>query len=320
MPKGVFSQLQGGDFTVGQSLVAHAGIKAVGFTGSLGGGRALFDIATRRAEPIPFYGELGSNNPVFLLPDVMSAKAAAIGEAWAQSLVMGVGQFCTNPGVIVTLAGSESDAFKAKAIETLKEVAPQAMLTSRIAKCYHDITTQLAQNSDLECLLAEQSNDNIFFATPGVFQVDAKTWLSNSALSEEIFGPGAIIVECVDMNEMINVAQQFCGQLTATLHMQDSDNGIAAQLVNILEEKAGRVLVNGFPTGVEVCHSMVHGGPYPASTSASTTSVGSLAIQRFVRPVSYQNMPDAILPAALQNKNPLSIHRLLDGQLSDQEI
>lgn len=320
MPKGVFSQLQGGDNSVGQSLVAHHGIKAVGFTGSLGGGRALYDIAVSRDQPIPFYGELGSNNPVFLLPEAMKDRAAAIGEAWAQSLVMGVGQFCTNPGVIITLKGDAATAFTAKAIDVLTDVAAQPMLTSRIAKCYHDITKQHVENDKIACLLEAYSSDNLFYAMPGVFKVAGQTWLANEDLSEEIFGPSAIIVECDDITEMLSVASSFCGQLTATLQMNDADASIASQLVAILEEKAGRVLVNGFPTGVEVCHSMVHGGPYPASTDARSTSVGSLAIERFIRPISYQNLPDAMLPPALQNANPLGLNRLVDGHWNNAAL
>ncbi len=313
MPAGVFSQIQGGNRSVGSSLVGHAGIKAVGFTGSLGGGRALYDIAVSRPEPIPFYGELGSNNPVFLLPNVMAEKASSVGEAWAQSLTMGVGQFCTNPGVIVTLAGDASESFKNAAVGALNDVDAQPMLTCRIAESYHGINKQHGSNDALTCLLQPRESENFFFATPGVYVCTAETWLDNAELSEEIFGPAAIVVECQSEDEMKAVAASFCGQLTATVHMNDADTGLAGELTPVLGEMAGRVLVNGFPTGVEVCHSMVHGGPYPASTNAQTTSVGSLAIGRFVRPVSYQNVPNTILPAALKDENPLDISRLIDG-------
>lgn len=313
MPAGVFSQLQGGNRSVGSSLVAHPGIKAVGFTGSLGGGRALYDIAVSRPEPIPFYGELGSNNPVFLLPEVMAEKAAFLGEAWAQSLTMGVGQFCTNPGVVVTLVGEATESFKSAATSALKDTPPQPMLTSRIADAYHDITNQHSANNQLTCLMQPQESENSFCATPGVYVCSAQVWLENEGLSEEIFGPCAIVVECRSFEEMKLVAAAFCGQLTATLHMNKADTKLASILTPMLGEKAGRVLVNGFPTGVEVCHSMIHGGPYPASTNSQTTSVGTLAIGRFVRPVSYQGAPNSILPEALKNENPLGIRRLVDG-------
>jgi 2,5-dioxopentanoate dehydrogenase len=320
MPNGVFSQLQGGNFSVGQSLVAHPDIKAVGFTGSLGGGRALFNIAVNRAQPIPFYGELGSNNPVFLLREAMKLRAKSIGEAWAQSLTMGVGQFCTNPGVIVALKGAETDTFITNALNVLEGVIAQPMLTSRIAKCYQDITQLHAQNDQVTCLLEPKQSDNAFYARPGVFKVDAKAWLNYPDLSEEIFGPSAFIVECANETEVLSVASAFNGQLTATLQMNDEDKEVAAQLIAIMEEKAGRVLINAYPTGVEVCHSMVHGGPYPASTDVKSTSVGSLAIERFIRPISYQGLPDSLLPPALQNANPLSINRLVDGKWKNSAL
>ncbi|MEH6633069.1 MAG: aldehyde dehydrogenase (NADP(+)) [Halopseudomonas aestusnigri] len=320
MPSGVFSMVQGGDRSVGQSLVAHPFVKAVGFTGSLGGGRALYDIATSRPEPIPFYGELGSNNPVFLLPNVMAEKASDIAEGWAGSLTMGVGQFCTNPGVIVALSSDSLEEFKQKAVSLLKETPASAMLTDRIAKAYHQVTVSHRNDNRLDCLLAPQPQDNPFCATPGVFSTNFKAWSENKDLAEEIFGPAAIIIECETEAEMVEVADNFLGQLTTTIHMNNDDVKIASALMPHLEKNSGRVLVNGFPTGVEVCHSMVHGGPYPASTDARSTSVGSLAIERFIRPISYQNLPDSLLPQALQNANPLGIKRLVDGDLTNSTV
>lgn len=320
IPAGVFSMVQGGDRSVGQSLVAHPAIKAVGFTGSLGGGRALFDIAVSRPEPIPFYGELGSNNPVFLMPEAMSEKAEALAEGWAGSLTMGVGQFCTNPGVIVALKGDDFDNFKAKAVSILHEAAATPMLTDRIAQAYHQTTQSHNKDNRLTCLLASVEGDNPFCATPGIYATDFATWQNNRDLAEEIFGPAAIIIECADLSEMEAVIAGFVGQLTGTIHMVDADTEAAAKLMPHLERNCGRVLINGFPTGVEVCHSMVHGGPYPASTDPRSTSVGSLAIERFVRPISYQNMPDALLPDALKRTNPLNIARLVDGKDNNESI
>ncbi|MCL6415111.1 aldehyde dehydrogenase (NADP(+)) [Aestuariirhabdus sp. Z084] len=313
LPAGVFSLLQGNSHSLGAALVSHPGIKAVGFTGSLAGGRALYDLATRRKEPIPFFGELGSINPVFLLPHNLSHKASAIGEAWAQSLTLGVGQFCTNPGVIVTLAGDNYDTFKNRAVETLKQTSAQPMLTEQIAGHYYSGISQLNKNPNLRCLLAPQDSVGSCFSAPALFECDATNWLTDPTLQDETFGPCAIIVVCQSVDQMLQVATGLSGQLTATLHMAPEDNDEAQSLIPLLSEKAGRVLINSFPTGVEVCHSMVHGGPYPASTNAQSTSVGTLAIRRFLRPVCYQDVPDKLLPPALQNSNPLNITRLIDG-------
>ncbi len=320
LPSGVFNQIQGGGFDVGQRLVAHEGIKAVGFTGSLKGGRALFDIAVSRDHPIPFYGELGSNNPMFLLPSSLASNAATIGANWANSLTMGVGQFCTNPGVIFALEGDDLETFKSAALEVLSGIAAQPMLTAGIAANYNATLKSFIEAQKITCLLNAQASESEFHVTPAVLETDAQTWLQNKELSEEIFGPAAIIVKCSTPDEFEALAKSLLGQLTATLHLENGDLALANQLRPLLEDKSGRVLVNSFPTGVEVCHSMVHGGPYPASTDVKTTSVGSLAIERFIRPVSYQDMPNELLPVALQNENPLSITRLINGQYSADKI
>ncbi len=320
MPAGVFSMIQGGDLNIGQALVAHPQITAIGFTGSLGGGRALFDIATSRPEPIPFYGELGSNNPVFIMQNALNEKAKEIATAWAASLTMGVGQFCTNPGVIVALKGNALDDFKQTAIEILQQSTPSPMLTDRIATAYHKITKSHNDDDRLNCLLAAVDNDNPFCASPAIYSVSYDIWRDNKDLNEEVFGPTAIIIECQNQEEMLEISRNLIGQLTTTVHMVKADTKAVSNIMPHLEKKSGRILINGFPTGVEVCHSMVHGGPYPASTDMRSTSVGSLAIERFVRPISYQNIPDELLPLALQNKNPLGISRLVDGQLNDKAI
>ena len=280
----------------------------------------MFDLAVSRPEPIPFYGELGSINPVFLLCEAMTNRVDSIAENWVQSLTMGVGQFCTNPGVVVLLGGEHCERFKSAALKASEAVSGQPLLTRRIAKSYQAQTDGLADNSELNCLLAASDQIQDFQASPCIFNTDAATWLEKEALSEEVFGPCGIVVECANVEEMVSVADALRGQLTATIQLDDGDEALASRLVRILEEKAGRVLMNGFPTGVEVCHSMVHGGPYPASTDVRSTSVGSLAIQRFVRPVSYQSFPDALLPLALQNANTLGINRLVDGQNTSSAI
>ena len=295
MPKGTFSLMQGGNRQVGQALVQHPLIKAVGFTGSLAGGRALFDLCAQRPEPIPFFGELGSVNPMFLLPEAVAARGAAIGEGWAGSLTMGAGQFCTNPGIAILLDGPEADAFTSAAKDALAGTGPQVMLTDGIAKAYRDGRDRVAASKGVQEVLTSTCDQRN--ATPYLFETDGTTWLENEELGEEVFGPLGLVVRVADMDQMKQVASSLRGQLTCTLHMDDGDAGAARALLPILERKAGRLLANGFPTGVEVSDSMVHGGPYPASTNFGATSVGTLSIRRFLRPVCYQNLPESVLPA-----------------------
>ncbi|WP_050604402.1 aldehyde dehydrogenase (NADP(+)) [Ruegeria sp. 6PALISEP08] len=291
---GVFSLIQGGDRAVGSALVQHPLIKAVGFTGSLAGGRALFDLCAARPEPIPFFGELGSVNPMFILDAALANRGEDMAKGWAGSLTMGAGQFCTNPGVAVMLAGEAADRFADVAQAALAEVPAQTMLTDGIADAYRAGQTRIAASAGVQEVLTSVCDQRS--ASPYLYRTDAKTWLSNEALAEEVFGPLGVIVTAETSEEMQAVARSLQGQLTCTLHMDDADLDTARSLMPILERKAGRVLANGFPTGVEVCDSMVHGGPYPASTNFGATSVGTLSIRRFLRPVCYQNLPDALLP------------------------
>lgn len=297
MPKGVFSLVQGGKRDVGQALVQHPLINAVGFTGSLGGGRALFDLCAQRAVPIPFFGELGSVNPMFLLPGAIKARGDALGTGWAGSLTMGAGQFCTNPGVAVVEAGSEGDAFVAAAAAALKGVAAQCMLTDGIAQAYEEGKSRFLGRPGVRPVLVSDSEGRN--ALPNLFETDAADYLRDHALGEEVFGPLGLVVRVSGAEEMEALARGFDGQLTVTLHMDEDDTALAQRILPVFERKAGRVLVNGFPTGVEVCDAMVHGGPYPASTNFGATSVGTLSIRRFLRPVSYQNLPAALLPGDL---------------------
>lgn len=297
MPKGVFSLVQGGNRRVGEALVQHPRIKAVGFTGSLGGGRALFDLCAQRPEPIPFFGELGAVNPMFMLPQAIARRGAELGRGWAGSLAMGAGQFCTNPGIAVVIAGPEADAFVEAARAALSETGAQVMLTDGIAQAYSKGAAVIGEQAGVQTLITSMCDRRE--AKPFLFRVQAEDWLGNHALSEEVFGPLGLVVVARDADEMDRVARSFVGQLTTTLHMDDDDAALARRLLPVLERMAGRVLANGFPTGVEVCDAMVHGGPYPASTNFGATSVGTLSIRRFLRPVCYQNLPEAILPADL---------------------
>lgn len=295
---GVFSLVQGGHREVGTALVQHPLIKAIGFTGSLGGGRALFDLCAQRPEPIPFFGELGSVNPMFMLPEAMAARGEAIAKGWVGSLTMGAGQFCTNPGIVVLIAGETAEAFTRAAEQALSAVGPQTMLTEGMANAYRSGATKIAAVDGVRAVLT--STCDLRNATPYLFATTGKDWLANHALGEEVFGPLGMIVTVSDADEMLAVARSLAGQLTTSLHLEAGDAALAARLLPILERKAGRLLANGFPTGVEVADAMVHGGPYPASTNFGATSVGTMAIRRFLRPVCYQDIPVALLPEDLR--------------------
>lgn len=298
MHPGVFSLVQGGNaLEVGTALVQHPLIKAVGFTGSLAGGRALFDLCAARPEPIPFFGELGSINPVFMLSQAAAHRAADIGRGWAASLTMGAGQFCTNPGVILMVDNSDADIFIQAAAQTLTDIDVQTMLTDGIADAYRRGVKTVQSSENVEQIFSENCAGRT--ATPNLFTTTGDVWLSNKELGEEVFGPLGIIVKVKDFKQMCDIALDFAGQLTCTLQMDEGDISDAQKLLPILERKAGRILTNGFPTGVEVCETMVHGGPYPASTNFGATSVGTMAIRRFLRPVCYQNFPASLLPSEL---------------------
>ena len=294
VPAGTFSLIQGGRRNVGEALVQHPLIQAVGFTGSLGGGRALFDLCARRPVPIPFFGELGSVNPMFLLPAALAARGAEIARGWAGSLTLGAGQFCTNPGVAVAIDGPGADAFAAAAKAAVGEVGAQTMLTDGIAEAYRAGRDRVAAGRGVREVLTTMCD--LRNATPYLYEVAADDWLADHALGEEVFGPLGLIVRARDAGQMQAVARALDGQLTCTLHLDEADTELAQSLMPVLVRKAGRVLANGFPTGVEVCDAMVHGGPYPASTNFGHTSVGTLAIRRWLRPVCYQAMPEALMP------------------------
>ena len=298
MPPGVFSLVQGGNRTVGETLVQHPLIRAVGFTGSLAGGRAMFNLCASRPNPIPFFGELGSVNPMFLLPEAMAVRAVSIAQGWAASMTMGAGQFCTKPGIAVVIGGPDADTFAAAASAALAPVAAQVMLTDGMATAYRQGRDRIATAHGVRALHTAASDQRT--TLPNLFEVSGDDWLANHALGEEVFGPLGLIVRVRDVDQMKVVAAAIEGQLTATLHLDEADHPLAAALLPVLERKAGRILANGFPTGVEVCDAMVHGGPYPASTNFGATSVGTLSIRRWLRPIAWQNMPEDLLPDDLR--------------------
>lgn len=294
MHPGVFSLIQGGNRSVGEALVKHPLIRAVGFTGSLGGGRALYDLCAARPDPIPFFGELGSVNPMFLMPHAVANRGADIGAGWAGSLTMGAGQFCTNPGIAVVVDGADADTFTQAAQAALSDVSSQTMLTAGMAEAFASGKDAIAKQKGVKEVLAMGCADRQ--ASPFLYEVSGDDWLANHALGEEVFGPLGLIVRVKDADQMVTIANSLQGQLTATLHIDDADAELGRTLLPILTRKAGRLLANGFPTGVEVSDTMVHGGPYPASTNFGATSVGTMSIRRWLRPVCFQNMPLAILP------------------------
>ncbi|MBC3806592.1 aldehyde dehydrogenase (NADP(+)) [Undibacterium seohonense] len=315
---GVFSMLIGDGRQIGQSLVAHPAIKAVGFTGSRQGGMALVRTAAARAEPIPVYAEMSSINPVFLLPDALKTKGASIAQGFADSLTMGAGQFCTNPGMVIALDSPELQGFIDKASAALQAKPAATMLTPGIHQAYSSGVERLNQVSGVAVLAQGQEATTPCAARANLAVCHAKDFLNNIALHDEVFGPSSLLIRCKDLTEMQAIAEHIEGQLTATVHATAADYAIAKSLLPTLERKAGRILFNGFPTGVEVCHAMVHGGPFPSTSDSRSTSVGASAIDRFLRPVCYQEFPAELLPTSLQDANPYGIPRVVNGELTVQ--
>jgi alpha-ketoglutaric semialdehyde dehydrogenase len=316
LPEGVFSLLIGAGRQLGEALVAHPVVQAVGFTGSRQGGLALQKIANARHQPIPVYAEMASINPVFLLPAALAARAGTIGQGFAASLAMGAGQFCTNPGLVLACDGPGFDAFVQAARGALAATAPQPMLTPGIHAAYQAGRQKVDAVAGVhQAATGVPAGDQPNAAQAALYVTDAERFLATPTLSDEMFGPVAIVVRTRDVQQMVALAERLEGQLTATLHLDAPDHADARRLLPVLERKAGRILVNGFPTGVEVCRAMVHGGPFPSTSNAMFTSVGAESIERFLRPVCYQDMPDALLPGALQRANPLGLWRMVDGAL-----
>jgi NADP-dependent aldehyde dehydrogenase len=312
MPDGIFSLVQGPSVDVGMAIVTHPDITAIGFTGSFNGGKAIFNAANKRPVPIPVFAEMGSSNPVFLLPGALKERKEQIAEGLSGSVNLGVGQFCTNPGLVISEESDDTSDFL-KHLE--KNIAGQMggiMLAKGIKENYTLKTQQLTEISGVSVLSHSKKTEAGVESL--VFKTDASTFMSNPFLAEEVFGPSTLHVSSSHKQDLIRIAEELSGHLTATIHGTEEDLEEYAELVEVLEQKVGRLIFNGFPTGVEVCHSMHHGGPFPATTAPQTTSVGTAAIYRFTKPVCYQDFPQASLPAELQDENPLNIHRLVDGE------
>lgn len=315
LPEGVFSLVLGAGNVVGQALVAHPAIKAVGFTGSRAGGIALMRTAAQRHEPIPVYAEMSSINPFFVLPEALATHGPALAEGFVESLTMGVGQFCTNPGLVVLLEGQHTQNFIEAAIKALQAKASATMLTQGISAAYNEALAERLKQVGCIALAQGTQDKTINAAVPALFATNYASFLANPYLQDEIFGPASLVITCSNIDELVELCKNIEGQLTATLHLEEGDTALAKKLLSVLECKVGRILINGYPTGVEVSHAMVHGGPFPATSDSRTTSVGTKAIERFLRPVCYQNFPDELLPVALQDENPLGVCRLVDGHL-----
>ncbi|VVO06752.1 aldehyde dehydrogenase (NADP(+)) [Pseudomonas fluorescens] len=317
MPAGVFNMIFGSG--VGEALVKHAGIQAVGFTGSLKGGRALCDMAAARPRPIPVFAEMSSINPVIVLPEALQARSAAIAKELSASVVQGCGQFCTNPGLVLGIRSPQMDGFVEQLRGHMAEQPAQTMLNAGTLRSYGNGLKALLGHPGIKHLSGQPQQGNQ--AQPQLFEADVRLLLEHDhLLQEEVFGPCSIVILAADKDELLQAVGALQGQLTATLLAEETDLTAFAELFGLLEQRVGRVLLNGYPTGVEVCDAMVHGGPYPATSDSRGTSVGTLAIERFLRPVCYQNIPDAHLPEPLKNANPLGIARLVDGQISSRTL
>lgn len=320
MPSGTFSMLHGHSIEVGMAIVKHPLIKAIGFTGSFRGGKAIFDAAVRRPAPIPVYAEMGSTNPVFILPGALREKKTEIAKGLTASVTLGAGQFCTNPGLVFWETSEAAAQFQNELANHFQAAVSATMLTSGIHQTYQNALANLGQRAGVVVLAKGKTEGTGFQGTACLLQTSADHFLANARLDEEIFGPSTLTVTVNHKSELLAIAQKLQGHLTATLWATEEDLQNYADLIRILERKAGRLIYNGFPTGVEVCHAMVHGGPFPATTDSRTTSVGTAAITRFSRPVCYQNFPDALLPDELKNDNPLGIWRLVNGKMEKTGI
>jgi len=325
LPDGVFSLLFDGTQAVGKALVEHAAVKAVGFTGSRAGGTALARLAASRPEPIPFYAEMSSVNPVFILPGALESRAEALAKDLHASVTLGVGQFCTNPGVVVTMARSE--AFTSKLAALMSLTGGEPMLNRKVAAAYRRGVAERTAHSRVKTWDTQRENfptqpndaqtpSDSCRSRAALFETDAASFIEHPELQAEIFGPSTLLVRAPAREDLLNVARQMEGNLTATIHGTEQDLREFADLIAILESKVGRIIFNGFPTGVEVCNAMVHGGAYPSTSDGRSTSVGGRAVLRFVRPVAYQDFPEDALPPELRDSNPLGIWRQVDGKLS----
>lgn len=320
LPKGVFAHLHGRAFEVGKALVTHPYTKAVGFTGSFTGGKQLYDWASQRKDPVPVFAEMSSINPVFLLPGKMSASAAAIAKQYADSITLGAGQFCTNPGLLIGLEGDDLNLFIQTLAAAIKTTAPATMLNDGIGKNYADKRTQVLSQPEVQIIAVSETVPKEMQGAPTIAAVTAAVFIDNPVLHQEVFGPYSLIIKCRDIQQMTEVARHIEGQLTATLMATAEDIKSNRELVDCVQDLCGRFILDGVPTGVEVCLGMQHGGPFPSTTDSRFSSVGADGIKRFARPVAYQNWNNELLPDELKNENPLGIWRTVNNELTKEAI
>ena len=320
MPEGIFAHVQGAGNEVGETLVKHPFTKAVGFTGSFLGGKQLFDWANQRKEPIPVFAEMSSINPVFLMPEKLKESPMEVARLYASSITLGVGQFCTNPGLIIGVDNNDLETFIQTLGEEIKKTSPGEMLHTGIFKNYVERRANALSQENVETVATSETEPLLNQGAPTIASATAQAFVNNPVLHQEVFGPYSIVIRCKDVDEMIDVAGHIEGQLTATMMATENDIRSHAELVESVKHVCGRFILNGAPTGVEVCLSMQHGGPFPATTDSRFTSVGADGIKRFARPVCYQNWPNDLLPDELKNENPLGIWRTVNDQLRKDSI
>jgi len=317
MPNGVFSNLNSSGIEVGEHLVKHSDVKAVGFTGSIKGGRALFDLAAKREEPIPVFAEMGSINPVIMLPEALENRAEALANIYAGSITVGSGQFCTNPGLLLGIKSAALSSFIENLSEEIVKIEPSCMLHPNIIEAYKKNKQSAIEQSGLLVAADYGSEVNVNYAKQVVVTVEGKTFLANKSLHQEVFGPFSMVVQCEDAMELQQIISNLEGQLTGTIISDDDEIAKYPKVIAALQNRVGRIIFNGVPTGVEVCPAMQHGGPYPASTDSRFTAVGTQSIKRWVRPFSFQDWPDDLLPNELRRENPQGIKRFVNGKITD---
>jgi NADP-dependent aldehyde dehydrogenase len=314
MPAFTFQHVTDGSFDAGKTLVQHPSTSAVGFTGSFTGGKALYDYAAARKTPIPVFSEMGSINPVVFLPDTLKNNAEGLAKLYAGSITLGMGQFCTNPGLLIAIKSEGLDQFLQSLGKEIEMVAPAKMLHAAIHKAYFEKREAALHEKGVTMLTQSSTLPASMEALPTIAVVDGNIFLKDPLLHQEVFGPYSLLVKCEDIEELKAVWKSLAGQLTTSLMGTDKDFADHHSLLDIAPSIAGRIVFNGVPTGVEVCPSMMHGGPFPASTDSRFTAVGIDGVKRWVRPVCYQNCPNALLPDALKDGNPLGIWRLVNNE------
>ncbi len=320
MPNGVFSNLNSSGIKVGVKLVNHPNVKAVGFTGSIRGGRALFDLAAQREEPIPVFAEMGSINPVIILPNALKNRADSLAKTYAKSITLGTGQFCTNPGLILGIKGGQLTSFISKLSEEILLLEPSCMLHPNIIGAYETNKSNAISQPGLEVVVDYKKDVESNYARQAITTVEGDLFLKNTTLHQEIFGPFSMVVQCESVDQLEKIISNLEGQLTGTVIADDHEVSNYSEAIEALKNRVGRIIFNGVPTGVEVCPAMLHGGPYPASTDSRFTAVGIHSIKRWVRPFSYQDWPNELLPNELKNENPLNISRLVNGNQTNSKI